>query len=143
MVNRLGALFQLPTGPHSTKVFYQPLPDSVILIRYIIIRILLLFGIVSGIGILCLKNVFRKIMIILSSIVIFDYIVSIPFILRNIPNYIDQELAKIVTQNPTVSQSVVSASLWGGILASWIIDIGFSICIIYFFSRSKVMEQFK
>lgn len=141
----LGAAIQLLSGKFGDyKVFFQPLPEKIILAHYFLIKILLVLGIISGIGILLLKNTFRKIAVFLSFCTIFNYLVEGPFfIFRNVPKYIDSLSLNIASQTKSVSLSFISSLLWNYTIIAWIIDFSFAILIIYFFTRPKVKEQFR
>lgn len=140
----LGALIQLPGNLEMLKLLSNPLPEIIVVGRYYLIKLLLILGIAAGVGILCLKNIFRKIALFTSAFVIFDYLIELPFFaLRNIPNFIEQQVKEIIAKSPMIPASALSSILWTTIVMSWIIDFGFSLCVIYFFTRPKVKEQFK
>ncbi|MGA2775646.1 MAG: hypothetical protein ABSE81_06265 [Candidatus Omnitrophota bacterium] len=140
----LGSLVQLPVGISSYSVLLKPLPESVIIVRDCIMKLLLILGAISGVGILWLKDIFRKIAVFLSVLVILDYIIQLPFfVLKNIPDFIHQQTIKTTAMNPTISQHFHSSLLWTSAILAWAIDIGFAICVIYFFTRPKVKDQFK
>lgn len=126
------------------KILFQPLPEKIIIVHYFFIKISLILGIVSGIGILFLKNIFRKIAVFLSAYTIFNYLVEGPFfIFRNVPKTINDLALNISAQTKSVSLAVISGFLWNYIIIVWIMDFSFAILIIYFFTRSKVKEQFR
>ena len=141
----LGALIQLTSGKFDDyKIFFQPLPEKIIIVCYFFIKILLVLGIVSGIGMLFMKNIFRKIAVFLSWYTIFSYLVEGPFfIFRNVPKYINDLSLNISAQTKSVSLSFISGLLWNFIIVGWIVDFSFAILIIYFFTRPKVKEQFR
>jgi hypothetical protein len=140
----LGALIQLPSVKFDDyKIFFQPLPEKVIIVHYFFIKVLLILGIISGIGILLLKNIFRKIAVFLSAYTIFNYLVEGPFfIFRNVPQYINNLSLNISSQTKSVSLSFISGFLWNYTIIAWVLDFSFAILIIYFFTRSKVKDQF-
>ena len=141
----LGALIQLTGVKFSDyRVFFQPLPEKIILAHYFLTKILLLLGVVSGIGILLLKNIFRKIAVFLSWYTIFTYLVEGPFfIFRNVPKYIDNLSLNMSSQTKSISLSFISSFIWNYTIITWIIDFSFAICIIYFFTRNSVKVRFR
>lgn len=119
------------------RFLLQPLPDKVIVFRYFVFVIMIVLGLVAGIGVFFLRNIFRKMLLFIGFYNISTYLVDGPFLIRNGPKYIEQQISSLpsVTIGPSL--------LWITTLMTFAIDLSFAICLIYFFTRPKVKEQFK
>lgn len=138
----IGSLLQLPYNIVSARLLLQPLPENIIQIHFFIIKITLLLAIISGVGILCSRNIFRKIAVFLGIFNIVDYFIEIPFfLLRNFPGYINQPVAEL-TKNSSIPPDVFSTIYWVLTIIGWIIDFGFAVAMVYYFTRRRVKEQF-
>ena len=85
----VGSLYQVLGLRFSDYRFlFQPLPEGVIMLRFSISAILLILGIITGIGLLGLKNIFRKIALFLGFYAIFTNLFEAPFFtFRHLPRY--------------------------------------------------------
>ena len=82
--------------------------------------------------------------LIIASYSIFTYLIEAPlFCFRNFPKLVEQSLAETIAKAPNISSSTLSLILWVSIILFWAIDFSFAIYLIYFFTRSKIKEQFK
>ena len=138
----LGALFQMLGSKLDVyKFMFQPLPERIILIRYFISIILLILGVITGVGILRLKDIFRKIAIFIGFFTLYTYIVEGPlFAFKSMPKFVELQLAGLVSAGE-IPESIIYPVIWGSIIISAIIDFGFAVCLIYFFTRPQVKEQ--
>lgn len=142
----LSCLFQMLglTKADTWKLLFQPLPEGIVYIRFLISVIVLILGVISGIGVLFLKDIFRKIALFLGFFALYAYLIEAPFFtFRNMPQFIKQAAMHAAATIPGVVESTYSLVLWTTMIISWIIDLGFAICLIYFFTRTKVKAQFK
>jgi len=104
-------------------------------IRFIGSYIFRLLGLACGVGVLCLSDTFRKIL------VVFSYYCLITTPLRHTYS------AQLFFSEPLYRQYGSMFSLqtftWIAVIMRWIIDGLFSILVIYYFMRPKVIEHFK
>lgn len=140
----LGSLFQmLGLKVADYKFMFQPLPEKIILIRYFISVAVLILGVITGIGLLRLKNIFRKMALFLGFFTLYTYILESPFfVFKNMPEYVEQQFISIASTG-AIPESIIYAILWTSIIVSLVIDFGFAGGLIYFFTRPKVKEQFR
>ena len=138
-----GALFQLPGSVGNARMLLGGAPAGFIAAYFYFTKAFLALGLVSGVGILCLKDIFRKITVALAGLNILDYFILVPlFMVKNLPLYIDREAAQIIAQTPDVSIQGVYFVLWSLAAATAIIDVGVSLAIFWFFTRPAVKAQF-
>ncbi len=122
---------------------FQPLPEIIIQIHYFISVFIMALALISGVGILFLKDYFRKIIIFTTFFTFFSYLIEGPLLIyRNLPGFIEQQVALVAIEAPDISLNGASAVLWFFVILSYVIDFGFAICLVYFFTRPKVKEQF-
>ena len=122
---------------------FQPLPNIVIVPLFYMEKMLPLIGLIAAIGILFLKDIFRKGILFTSAFNVILYILESPLLFRNIPNTINEQFTRISSTNSDISQPVFFSIALMIVIAYVIIDCGFSVGVIYFFTRPKVKEQFK
>lgn len=108
----IGSLVQLPSPLAYVAILLKPLPAPVIIAWHFILKLLLILGIISGIGILCFKDIFRRIAVFLSILNISSYIIETPLALKNMPNFVDQQVMKVMAINPIIPQHVHYSMLW-------------------------------
>jgi len=117
---------------------FRDLPENLILTRYcfsIFLKILLL---VTGIGIILRRDIFRKMILFISWFNILTIWLKHPVsCFRNIVNYMagQKMLPAIFMEDPELM-------IWILTVYNYIIDLGFAIFLIYFFTRPKVKEAF-
>ena len=109
--------------PHLLKLFME-----------ITITIL---GFISGIGILLLKNIFRKIALLFGFYIVYHGLEAIFFILKH-PDTVRQLLREL---NPRMFGFLEPIVLYL-VIGFYIIPIGFAIFLIYFLRCPRVKEQF-
>ncbi len=125
------------------KYLYKPLPEIIIQIRYFVGQTMAAVGFISGIGLFARKDFFRKAVLANSFYTLYRYIIEGPFfIFKNTILHTQQLLS--ISESPTAYLN--HEGIRQGALVTifvWIIDFSFAICVIYFFTRLKVKEQFK
>lgn len=125
---------------------FQYLPDRIIIVRYFVSIGLRIVGLIAGIGILFRKNLFRRLALALSFFTILTIYWKHPInCFRIIFDRIGQQIlatSAIADQALTVIKLLQSV-MWVTLVIVYIIDLGFSICLIYYFTRPKVKEQFR
>ena len=128
--------------PDQYKIIHQSLPEWLIVIRYIVSCGLRIVGLVSGIGILYLNDVFRKIAIGLGIFVMSTIFFKHPFHGFSVQADKIEELVFLIRELGFYS---VSASMvtWGLVILVSLIDFVFAASIVYFFTRPKVKKQFQ
>jgi hypothetical protein len=118
---------------------FRPSPQNLIFIRYLFSIALRLAVLISGIGILFRKHIFRKIIVFISFFTIATVYWKHPAIC----------FKRVLLWR--IAQGAVSADIIPRInILSWIcvaicsiIDISVCLCLIYYLTRPKVREQFK
>lgn len=125
------------------RFLLQPLSNALIVASFIISAIALVAGIISGIGVFFLKDIFRKIALFVGGYTIFTYFVLGPLTFKNIPAFIDMNVNEMISTAPVLSESTASAIIWSITSIGLVVDFGFALCLVYFFTRPKVKEQFK
>ncbi len=141
----IGSLLQILASRFDDyNILHQPLPENLIFAYFLTVTSFLILGLIAAIGLFSLKNIFRKTILLTSAFCIFTYLFSgIFFMFRNLPIFIEKEAMKALAKCPTISESILLSTLWVSVILGSIIDFGFSICVIYFFTRPSVKEQFK
>lgn len=119
--------------------YFQPLPEKIILARYIISVLMGIVELASGIGILFLKNIFRRCALFLAFF-------SILTIYWKHPHFVFQKIVKEIidasyTKTP-LNESVISSIAWTAVKIASVVTFVFSICLIYYFTRPKIKELF-
>ena len=120
------------------------LPEAFVRIRYFVSIINRFLVLVSAVGILFLKDIFRKIGLLLC----FLTVCVLPW---KHPFFTFKDLAEKATQDvlsamPPVDiltrELIFKISLWSSVAIVYIIDIGFAVAFIYYFTRPKVKSLF-
>lgn len=120
-------------------VKFYPLSERLILARYVFSITLRIFLFIAGVGILFRKDIFRKIIVLISLFTICTVYWKHPFIcFKNSFMF-------------NIRQSIIPADLlpkidmiaWFCVITSYIMDIIVASFFIYLFTRSKIKEQFK
>jgi len=118
------------------KLFYQPLSDKLIVIRYYVSVVMIGLGIVSAIGLFFLKNIFRKMALIVGFYILYSYFIEWPlFISKNLVKYIDNVLLATGNQK-------VLFSFWTTLISSSLAEFCFAISLIFYFRRSVIKQKF-
>lgn len=121
------------------KYLFQHLSEHMMLVRYLISWALRIVGLASGIGILRRLDIFRKIAIAIFCITIAGVCVKNSYACFNNLNRLLDQLAMNTFGVPGIFSSVTRPA----VVTARILDIAFSLCFIYFFTRPKVKEQFR
>jgi len=123
---------------------FWPLPEHIIFIRYLLSIIFRIFKLISGIGILLRKEIFRKLTLLMSWFTIIIVYWKHPF--NAVLRHADTVTKTIYQANgfnaltfPPPTRLIAGISL--GCLYAF--DIGVSVLAIYYFTRPYIREQFK
>lgn len=133
----VSSIFELYHIPSYNDYIYinKDVPYNIIRIRFFVSYILRVFGLASGIGVICLNNNFRKILLGLSCfsiLTIFLRHTYNSFLLYTTPIYSHEKVPDFSLQSFT----------WAAVITSWTIEIGFSLLVIYYFTRPHVIRSF-
>jgi hypothetical protein len=126
---------------------FQQLPEQAIRVRYFGSITLRMLGLVSGIGILGLRNIFRKIAISLNWFTILTIYWKHPiYTLRNIyKGYLEQivNIMVFTKYGPNFPiDRIYEKSLLVASTFLNVVDLVFAFSLIYFFTRPTVKQQF-
>jgi len=122
----------------------QPLPESVIQANYFISVFFATLALMSGVGILFLQESFRKVVIASAFFTLFTYLVEGPlFIYANLPDLVQQQAALVITESPDLSLAGLKTAIWFIMIFGYVLDFGFAVALIYFFTKPQVKKQFK
>lgn len=141
IISSLGHMVTLLDFNHYVYLF-QPLPGKIILLRYFISWALRIIGLISGIGILYLKNTFRKLALYLFLVTIVTVSWKHPYVgFQRHAAYLDQIFSYQMQLKGVVLPSFSSIA---GIatMGARILDVLFAGIFIYYFTRLKVKGQF-
>ncbi|MBU0469005.1 MAG: hypothetical protein KKF78_00935 [Candidatus Omnitrophica bacterium] len=156
----VGALFKifLLFNYDYYRFLFQPLSDKAIFIRYVMSIAHIFLGLICGIGILILRDVFRKIAILLCFVTVLTVYWKHPvYVFRNVAVYIEHQYnGKTFGEEVEMSKegyplfkkgsSIYELEYESFPLISMsfycIYDIVFCFAFIYFFNNKKVKEQF-
>ena len=124
------------------KTYYSkfyPSPERVILVRYILSIALRVVLIISSLGILLRKEIFRKIILFLSLFTIATIYWKHPVVCfeRVLLWKVSQGILPVDVLTRIDMLSRISAMICA------IMDIGFALCLIYYFTRPQVKKQFR
>lgn len=133
IVSSLDLLRHLPTYDLYRQINHE-WPENVIKVRFVGSYIFRLLGLACGVGVLCLSDVFRKILVVFSCYAI----VTLP--LRHTYQ------AQLFFSEPLYYQKVTTMSLetfvWLAVIVRWFIDVFFSLMIILYFRNPSVIAHF-
>ena len=122
----------------SYYIKFRPSPEKIIFIRYIFsiaVRVVLL---VSSVGILLRKDIFRKIILFISFFTIATIYWKHPVICFK--RVLMWKIAQGIL--PVDVLPKIDMVAWISAIICAIVDIGFALCAIYYFTRPKVKKQF-
>ena len=120
------------------SLLFQPLPDKIIMMHYFISLTILILLLISGVGILFSKNIFRKVVLFIASYTLLSYLIEGPlFYFRNISKLIEQTAIEITSKTPNIPASIFSSISWVIIILFVVIDFAFAIWLVYFFTRHE------
>lgn len=138
----LGALYQFKgLSLSGYKFFFRDLPYNLIIARYYISLGMIIIGVITGIGLFFLKDIFRRTALFIGGYIIFGYLVEGPFLVfKYIPGYI-QGLVVHMASLGTKSFNVY-LTVWAPIIFSMLVELGFGVFLIYYFTRPNIRKIF-
>ena len=129
--------FLIPPAYSFYRMAHHEWPEWIIKIRFIGSHIFRLLGLVSGIGVLCLSNKFRQFL------VWFSYYCIITLPLRHTYNAMLFFTEPIYNSHKYALMVSLQTFTWINVFLCWIMDGAFSLAAIYYFTRPKVIKNFK
>jgi len=118
------------------KIINKEFPDKIIIIRFFVSYLLRMIGLACGVGVICLNEHFRKILIGLSYFSIFT------IYLRHTYNGFLMYVTPLYYQNHVTDFSL-QAFTWMAVMISWGIEVSFCLAVIYYFTRPGVVKCFR
>ena len=118
--------------------YFQPLPEKIILIRYFISVSMGILELASGIGVLFLKDIFRKTALFISFLYILTVYWKHPFFV-----FLKIRREAIAKSGISMPENEINSIAWGAVTIVSLLTIGFSIVLIFYFTRSKIKKLFK
>ena len=117
------------------------MPEWLVVVRYCFSWFQRILGLTIAIGILRLKNIFRKLGIALGVFTICTLYWKHPYsaFLRH-TNYLDQQFGHLLTAAPGITFSSLTLI---SLIVYYILEIVFWGIFIYYFTHPKVKEQFR
>ena len=121
----------------------QPLSEAAIRINFFISVFFMTLALMSGVGILFLQESFRKIVLAIALYIFYVCLIEGPLLVyRNLPAYIVQQASLVAAEAPDISLAGLRAASWFIIIFGYVLDFGFAVSLIYFFTNPKVKKQF-
>ena len=121
------------------RLMFQPLSEQMIFMRYLVSVALRLSGLVIATGILLLNNTSRKAFIVLSiSMLCLLYWKHPFFVFENISRYTEQQFFP----EPVTGELTYPWRPWVSLIFNYAVDIVFYGSALFYFTRSKIKEQF-
>jgi hypothetical protein len=117
------------------KMINKELPEKMIIIRFFVSYLLRVFGLASGVGVICLNNNCRKILLELCCFSIATICLRHTykgFLHYTLPLYYQNKVTDLSLQ----------AFTWTAVIFSWAIEVSFCLSAIYYFTRPKVVKCF-
>lgn len=134
IITSIDLLWHMPTYDFYSKVNHE-WPEYIIKIRFIGSYIFRFIGLCAGVGVLCLSNHLRKFLVGFS----WYCILTLP--LRHTYS------AQLFFSEPLYHQYGSMFSLqtftWMAVIIRWVIDGVFSLSVIYYFTRPKIIKYFQ
>jgi len=130
---------------HVYRITFQWLSEESARARYLLSVINRALVLVSGVGILCLKDIFRKIGLVLCVLTICVLPWKHPYLVfKNLAENITQQVLNTMPpESIAVSESISTISLLVSMIIVYAVDIVFALAFIYYFTRPKVKNYFK
>jgi len=126
---------------HVYRVTFQWLSEESARARYLFSVINRALVLISGVGILCLKDIFRKIGLVLCVLTICIFPWKHPYpVFKSVVENVTQQFFSTM---PPVSIEVLESIPTIVMIIVYVIDIGFALAFIYYFTRPKVKNYFK
>jgi hypothetical protein len=124
------------------RYVFSFLPNQLIIARYLFSWFLLVLGFLSGLGILRLDNKFRKVTIGIFTFTALTVYWKYPYYaVKNHAAYLDQVFKNARVLPPYAPGFCSLAATTTVVLCA--IDIIFSLCFIYYFTRQRVKNLFR
>ena len=124
------------------RIFFEGLPEKLIFFRFCISIGICFLSILSSIGILLLRDFFRKTALFVAGFAIYVHLVEgTIFGIKAYSKVIEQEAA--INAADRLSEIFLIRLMWTYAIADTLIELAFLIALIYFFTRHKVKQQFK
>ena len=120
------------------------LPEASARSRYFISIINRFLVLASAVGILFLKDIFRKMGLLLCFLTVCVIPWKHPFFtLKDLAEKATQQILSTIPPIDTMARELVfKISLWSSVAIVYIIDIGFAVAFIYYFTRPRVKALF-
>jgi len=123
---------------------FQHYSEGAIRFRYIISFSLRIIGLITGIGLLCLQDNFRKTAIVLAVLNLCVLYWKYPIrVFQNIALEHEQQILPLSHQNQQVQDLIYPFFPWISMIFYFSIDILFYLGMIFFLTRPTVIAQFK
>jgi hypothetical protein len=121
------------------RMMFQQLTEQEIFLRYCISVLLRLVGLVIAVGVLLLKNVFRKALLLLCSLTLCLLYWKHPFyVFENIAHFNGQ----LFFDKMIAAELSRPIYLWISLIFYYILDIVFAVSMLYYFTRQRIKELF-
>lgn len=121
------------------RFMFQQLPEKVILARYFSSVTLRLAGLIAATGVLLLKDGFRKFLLLLCLFTLCSIYWKHPFyVFENISRYTEQQFLN----KAGAGELTYPLHPWISLIFNYAVDIIFFGSALYYFTRSKIKEQF-
>lgn len=122
---------------------FNYLPPAVLITRYLFSWVQRILGVVSGLGILCLKNFYRRLALAIAWFTIFALPWKHPY--RAFLNHAQllDELLGFLFKKAGHSEISFTALAVPALITHYVLDIVFCASLIYYFTRPEVKKHFK
>ena len=132
------SVWQVYYIPHflKYKAVNPGVPEAWMALRYCVSYALRIAGLACGIGVIFYSNFYRKFLV---GLLIFS-ILTLP-LRHSYPSFL--YYVKPIFFGPVTSLVSLEVFTWVNVLCRWAIDGLFAGCGIYYFTRSRVVENFK
>ncbi len=138
----LGSLYQFKgLSLSGYRFFFRDLPYNLIIARYYISLGMIIIGVLTGIGLFFLKDIFRRTALFIGGYIIFGYLIEGPFLVfRYIPEYVRGLVVHMVSLG--TKSFNVSMAVWIPIVFSMLVELGFGVFLVYYFTRPHIRKIF-
>ena len=121
------------------RFMFQQLTEQTIFARYCVSVTLRLAGLVIAVGVLFLKDNFRKLFLLLSLLTLCTLYWKHPFfVFENIAKYTEH----LFLNKMDVRELTYPIYLWASIIFHYMVEIIFSGSALYYFTRTEIKERF-
>ena len=123
---------------------FQPLPEHIIFLRYLLSIIFRIFELILGIGLLSRSETFRKLALFIGWFTIIIVYWKHPFdVLVKHMHIVIKTICQVSGFNESTLLPFVRLMAWISFGCLYALDIGVSVLTIYYFTRPYIREQFK